>query len=42
MTLTFEEAFDFQMKLVGKEGIEIGDLDKTKKKDFTENKLEED
>ena len=40
--LTFEGAFDFQMKFAEKKGIGIGDLDKTKKKDFIENKPKED
>ena len=36
--LTFEWAFDFQTKLVGKNGIGFEKLGKTKKKDFIENK----
>ena len=40
--LTFEGAFDFQTKLVGKNGIGFKDLVKTIKKDFTEKELEED
>ena len=40
--LTFEGVFDFQTKLVGKNGIGFKDLVKTIKKDFTEKELEED
>ena len=39
---TFEGAFDFQTKLARRNGIGFKDLDKTVKKDFTENKLKKD
>ena len=40
-TLTLDETFDFQIKLVGWKGIEYDNLDELRKKDFTENELEE-
>ena len=40
--MTFEGVFDFQTKLVGKNGIGFKDLVKTIKKNFTEKELEED
>ena len=40
--LTFEEAFDFQTKLVGRNKIGLEGLDKTMKKYFTENEQMED
>ena len=40
--LTFDGAFDFQPKLVGRNGIGLEGLDKTMKKDFTENEPVED
>ena len=39
--MTFEGAFDFQIKLVGRNEIGFKDLDKTMKKDFTNNKSKE-
>ena len=34
---TFGGAFDFQIKLVGRKGIRLEDLDKAMEKDLTEN-----
>ena len=36
---TFSGAFDFQIKLAGRKGIRLEDLDKAMKKDLTENEL---
>ena len=39
--LTFDEDFDFQMKLAGEKRTEVDWLDKARKKDMTEDKLED-
>ena len=40
--LTLKKTWDFQTKLVGKKGVGLEWWDKTKKKDSTVNKFEED
>ena len=39
--LTFDRTFDFQMKLAKEKGIKVDCFDKTRKKDFIENKLKD-